>query len=65
MTDRLTQTLANAASLHDTLANSHPALQRGLVQCRQCGTHQHVDSAHCLRHGWPKCCGETMLLQTA
>jgi len=32
------------------------------VTCRTCGTTQKVDPAHCLRHGWPKCCGATMSL---
>jgi hypothetical protein len=34
------------------------------VKCRHCGTTQAVDPAHCLRHGWPKCCGATMELTT-
>lgn len=48
--------------LHDTLAASHPALARGQVWCRSCGATRKVDSARCLRSGWPKCCGATMTI---
>lgn len=33
------------------------------VQCRICGQVATVDSADCLRHGWPKCHGQTMSLR--
>ncbi len=46
--------------LHDILAASHPSLVRGRVWCRTCGRYIAVDSAECLRSGWPKCCGYTM-----
>jgi hypothetical protein len=32
------------------------------VKCKMCGRIQKVDAAGCLRHGWPKCCGLTMML---
>ena len=32
------------------------------VECRHCGASQQVDFGRCLRHGWPECCGETMML---
>ena len=38
------------------------ALGRGLVRCGNCGRERKVDSATCLRFGWPKCCGYTMQL---
>ena len=38
------------------------ALKRGMVWCRTCGRSQSVDSADCLQHGWPKCCGCTMTI---
>jgi Zn finger protein HypA/HybF involved in hydrogenase expression len=50
------------ATLHDKLAQSHPKLQRGMVWCRTCGRSEKVDSAECLRTGWPKCCGHTMTI---
>lgn len=53
-----------AATLHDKLATCHPALTRGQVWCLSCGRTERVDSAHCLRHGWPKCCGETMSISS-
>lgn len=49
-------------TLHDKIAASHPSLQRGQVWCRTCGREQRVDSAECLRYGWPKCCGYTMTI---
>jgi hypothetical protein len=44
------------------MVDSHPSLRRGRVWCwlRLCGKHQDVDMAHCLQHGWPKCCGHFM-----
>lgn len=48
--------------LYDEMAKSHPKLERGQVWCRTCGGTKKVDSAECLRRGWPKCCGETMTI---
>lgn len=48
--------------LHEKLANSHPSLKRGQVWCRKCGNTLKVDTAECLRNGWPECCGETMTI---
>jgi hypothetical protein len=54
--------LGRAATFHDRIANSHPKLSRGRVWCKRCGRTERVDSANCLRHGWPECCGETMTI---
>lgn len=35
------------------------------VRCHKCGRTEEVDAASCLRHGWPKCCGQTMTLLPA
>lgn len=43
------------------VAKDH-SLSAGLVWCRECGRRRSVDSAKCLRQGWPKCCGATMSL---
>lgn len=48
--------------MYKEMAQSHPSLERGQVWCRHCGSTRKVDSAHCLRHGWPKCCGHTMTI---
>lgn len=40
-------------------------IERAHVTCRKCGTSLAVDGARALRHGWPKCCGETMMLGAA
>jgi len=53
---------ARGASLHATLAHSHPALERGQVWCRSCGSSLRADAAQCLRNGWPRCCGVTMTI---
>lgn len=54
--------LARMSGLHKRMANSHPALQRGLVRCNVCGSEQRVNPAECLRNGWPTCCVYTMYL---
>lgn len=41
-----------------------PQLARGQVWCKECGATLKVNSANCLRHGWPKCCGYTMTLDS-
>ena len=58
----LLERVRKASTLHERMAQSHPSLARGLVQCLECKRVEKVDSAHCLRHGWPKCCGYTMTI---
>ncbi len=41
-----------------------PQLARGQVWCLTCGATQKIDSADCLRTGWPKCCGTTMSISS-
>lgn len=50
--------------LHARLAQSHAHLRRGRVWCRRCSATQNVDPAHCLQHGWPKCCDRTMTIDS-
>jgi len=50
--------------IHERIAESHPKLQRGFVWCKKCNRTQQVDSAECLRSGWPMCCGETMTIDS-
>ena len=52
------------AGLHDSLAQSHPKLKRNMVWCRICKRSQKVDSTKALRSGWPKCCGQTMTIDS-
>ena len=49
-------------TLHQAIVDDVPQLKRGLVWCRVCEDEEQVDSAACLRNGWPKCCGETMTI---
>jgi len=51
-------------TLLEVLAKSHPSIERGMVWCRTCGRSQKVDPAYSLRHGWPKCCGYTMTIDS-
>ena len=60
--ERMCEAARRDATLHDHLAASHPKLERGQVWCRQCGHTEIVNSAACLRSGWPKCCGYTMTI---
>ena len=50
--------------LAERLAMSHPKLERGQVWCRRCGHTERVQSASAMRHGWPKCCGYTMTIDS-
>jgi Zn finger protein HypA/HybF involved in hydrogenase expression len=51
-------------SLLKTLTNCHPSLTRGQVWCKKCGQTQKINTAHCLRCGFPECCGETMTIDS-
>jgi hypothetical protein len=52
------------SDIHDKLAACHPSLSRGQVWCHSCGHTQKVNSAGALRHGWPRCCGQTMSIDS-
>ena len=41
-----------------------PQLRRGRVWCRTCGFSMTVDSGDCMAHGWPRCHGETMTIDS-
>ena len=45
-------------------ATQHPKLARNRVWCRKCETTYGVDSAECLRHGGPNCCGLTVTIDS-
>lgn len=62
MPKSLLERMTAAQRMPDQLASEVPQLRRGQVWCRSCGATQHVDSAECLRSGWPKCCGHTMTI---
>lgn len=62
MSERMTEAIARTDGLYRKMADSDPALRAGIVHCCKCGQEQRVDSAHCLAHGWPTCCGYTMSL---
>lgn len=61
-TDLARRFLGAASNLHEKIVDDVPQLKRGLVWCRTCRREQRVDSAECLRSGWPKCCGYTMIV---
>lgn len=41
-----------------------PQIARGKVWCTTCGRMERVDGGHAMRHGWPKCCGYTMTIDS-
>jgi hypothetical protein len=53
-----------AKAMPGILAQCHPSLARGRVWCTECCATQRVDSAAAFRHGWPKCCGFTMTIDS-
>lgn len=55
--------LSDFDAMYRDMASS-PQMARGKVWCHKCGREQDVDSADCLRRGWPKCCGATMSLDS-
>jgi hypothetical protein len=50
--------------LYEDIVEKTPALKRGKVWCRTCGSEQDVDSVSALKNGWPKCCGYTMTIDS-
>lgn len=56
--------LTRVVDIYDDAVEHSPQLKRGLVWCTECGERQRVDSAECLRTGWPKHCGYTMTLDS-
>jgi Zn finger protein HypA/HybF involved in hydrogenase expression len=56
--------LPDFKSMYRDMATSSPQMARGQVWCHACGATQKVDSADCLRRGWPKCCGSTMSIDS-
>lgn len=55
--------LPNFDAMYRDMADT-PQLSRGQVWCKSCGTMLKVNSAQCLKTGWPKCCGYTMTLDS-
>ena len=51
-------------SIHKMIVDEVPQLKRGQVWCAQCGASLKVESSSCLAHGWPKCCGYTMTIDS-
>lgn len=62
--EELERIVKSAAGLHEKIAQSDPSLKLGIVYCQKCCREMKVDSAVCLRRGWPKCCGSTMSLKS-
>lgn len=50
--------------LNEKMAAEIPQFKRGKVWCRICRRSQRVDSAFALSHGWPRCCGYTMTVDS-
>lgn len=56
--------VADLARLPEKIARDAPRVARGKVWCLLCGSSRHVDGAECMRSGWPKCCGQTMTIDS-
>lgn len=50
-------------SLYDDIAKI-PQIARGKVWCKKCSREQSVNGKSALHHGWPKCCGKTMTIDS-
>lgn len=57
--------LERMSGLHEKIVSDVLQLKRGRVWCHTCGHTQAVDSADCLRRGWPKHCGQTMSIDSS
>lgn len=55
----------NMTTMYREMVAGNPALEAGRVECLKCKRTRTVDSAACLRTGWPTCCWETMGLISA
>lgn len=54
-----------AIAIAEKLAGCHPKLSRGVLWCRTCNRPVYgVNFAECFRNGWPRCCGETMTIDS-
>jgi len=51
-------------AIYRALRDAIPELKRGVVWCIHCKKRRTVDAAQCLEHGWPKCCGYTMTVDS-
>ena len=49
---------------HGNIAECHPSLTRGIVWCHTCSQARRVNVPACLSGGWPKCCGQTMSIDS-
>lgn len=52
------------SNIHKALSTRHPKLFRGKVWCKICGRSQRVSASRCFAYGWPKCCGQTMTIDS-
>ena len=46
------------------VVNENDKLKRNKVWCKKCGRSVLVNSYDCLQNGWPRCCGETMTIDS-
>ncbi len=51
------------SDLYEELADCHPDIKKGLVECHFCGRELRVDPADCFKNGWPECCERTMAIK--
>lgn len=49
---------------YEKIVQGTDKLKRGIVWCTKCGNSQRTNSAKNLQSGWPKCCGNTMTIDS-
>lgn len=52
------------AAIYEGILDSNARIARGQVWCTVCGRTVHVDAKACLRDGWPRCCKQTMTVDS-
>lgn len=55
--------IAERDRLREVMAAS-AFVARGMVWCVVCGKSHSVNASYALAHGWPKCCGQTMTIDS-
>ena len=52
------------SDFYERIGQCHAKLKRNKVWCHTCGYNMYVNSAECFQQGWPKCCDQTMSLDS-
>jgi hypothetical protein len=64
ISELIKNTISSILGMYQDAVQSSPALSREMVWCKNCGRSMKVNSVECLKHGWPKCCNQTMTIDS-